>query len=511
VRVTADALNVRSTPDSHGQDNVLGGLHRGIIVVPIAREGDWLRVQYRGQAAYIHGGFVEPLVKPAAPAPASAEASAQEQHPAEHPAGGGAPASETANVPAPPHEAAKVALAAPPASPARADASTAAPPPPVHAPAATSPVGNPSPAIAANPSTESIAVMGTQLHNPQAEKIVTDLAAAEAQAEKLNAHAVNHETRGADRESFVAGIGFVRAEVDALAGADPSVTAFRVAVNHRLEELSLYHAQVNIRTIETGDYTTCNVTSLAMSLETIGKNADSYKASKRPQMVAVARVYRSDIAKATLVSHGTDPVWDSLRGLRLPDFMELAAIANTLQGAEPTEAEIRAAAMHAAATKTHLDFLASIAADFGAHATPRTTAFGGHASDLAKFADGHHKDTDILVDMRNRAEANPNDAKLRARYEAARAEQAPKINGGAIEQQLPLEGYKSTVMKEVAPHLDAGAGVISGTYNHFTHAYQITDEHIMVQDPGLYARAQRKLLWDEARALQYFWNYLVIT
>jgi hypothetical protein len=55
--------------------------------------------------------------------------------------------------------------------------------------------------------------------------------------------------------------------------------------------------------------------------------------------------------------------------------MELAAIANTLHGSEPTEAEIKQAAIYAAITKTHLDFLASIAADFGAHALARTTQF----------------------------------------------------------------------------------------------------------------------------------------
>jgi len=113
--------------------------------------------------------------------------------------------------------------------------------------------------------------------------------------------------------------------------------------------------------------------------------------------------------------------------------------------------------------------------------------------------------------MRNKVEANPHDETLKAMYEKFRAKPGNQINGGAIEKQLPLDAYKATVMKEVAPHLAAGAGVISGTWNHFTHAFQITADHIMVQDPGQYARSLRKLHWDEARALRYFWNYLVIT
>jgi len=254
-------------------------------------------------------------------------------------------------------------------------------PPPEHA-VAPPPVSKPAPAIAANPNDESLAVMAAQLHNPQAAKIVTDLAALTAQAKAVPVDRARKELKGEARENFVAAIGVMRAQVNALAATDPQTVAFRTAVNHKLEELSPYHAQVNIRTIETGAYTTCNVTSLAMSLETIGKNADSYKVSKRPQIVAVARQYRSDIAKATLASHGTEPVWESLRGLRLPDFMELAAIANTLHSAEPTEAEIKQAGVYAAVTKTRLDFLAAIAADFGAHASPHTTQFGGHANDL---------------------------------------------------------------------------------------------------------------------------------
>jgi len=396
----------------------------------------------------------------------------------------------------------------------------AAPPPtrvapiptPEHAATApAAPVSKSGPVTVANPSDESLAVMATQLHNPRATKIVTDLAAAVALAKGVPIDRTRKEFKGEERESLVAAIGGLRAEVLALTGADPQTVAFKAAVNHKLEALSPYHSQVNIRTIETGPFTTCNVTSLAMSLETIGKNADSYKTSKRPQIVAVARMYRADIAKATLPSHGTDPVWDSLRGLRLPDFMELAAIANTLHGSEPTEAEIKQAAIYAAITKTHLDFLASIAADFGAHALARTTQFDGHAKDLENFAQDHHSATDTLVDMRNKLEANPHDETLKTMYETLRTKPGNQINGGEIEKRLPLRAYKETIIKEVAPHLDAGAGVISGTWNHFTHAYQIASEHIVVQDPGQYSRSQRKLLWDEARALQYFWNYLVIT
>jgi hypothetical protein len=60
VRVTAtDGLRVRRTPDASARNNILGGLARHIEIEAVAVEGDWLCINYRGERAYIHGGFVE--------------------------------------------------------------------------------------------------------------------------------------------------------------------------------------------------------------------------------------------------------------------------------------------------------------------------------------------------------------------------------------------------------------------------------------------------------------------
>ena len=514
VRVTSpDGLRVRRTASAESNANVAGGLHRGVVVTALAREGDWLRIEHNGQPAFVFAAYVEPVGRgDGAPAAARVDAPAA-------PIRGGGPATPPphgveprphAGGPAPQPAPAPPAHGGPTHTPTPASPQGPATASPRIAPAVVAPAAPQTTADDAYPSDERLAAMARALGNPNANKIMTDLAAAVVRARTLNANLATQEFQGEDRENFVAAIGVIRAEVDALDSSRPGVAAFQVAINHRLEALSPYHAQVNIRTIETGDYTTCNVTSLAMSLETIGKNADSYSAAKRPQIVAVARVYRRDVSTARLASHGTDPTWESLRGLRLPDFMELAAIANRLHGPAPTDAEIRQAGVYAAQTKTNLSFLVDIAGDFGANATGHTLQFDGHAADLERFADREHAATDSLVDLRNKAEANPRDQRLRANYETNRARQGPNINGGAIEQQLPLETYKATVIREVGQHLDAGAGVVSGTYHHFTHTFKITNDHIMVQDPGLYARSLRKVLWDEARALQYFWNYIVI-
>lgn len=62
VRVTArEGLRVRRTPDTTVTNNVLGGLDSHEEIEALEHQGEWLRVIYRGQQAFIHGGFVEPV------------------------------------------------------------------------------------------------------------------------------------------------------------------------------------------------------------------------------------------------------------------------------------------------------------------------------------------------------------------------------------------------------------------------------------------------------------------
>src|SRR5262249_22957933 len=65
LRVTADRLNVRRSPQISA-DNVLGGLDRGAVITPPAREGEWVRIEFHGMPAFIHGSYVEPVTRPTA-------------------------------------------------------------------------------------------------------------------------------------------------------------------------------------------------------------------------------------------------------------------------------------------------------------------------------------------------------------------------------------------------------------------------------------------------------------
>ena len=69
------------------------------------------------------------------------------------------------------------------------------------------------------------------------------------------------------------------------------------------------------------------------------------------------------------------------RPLRLPDFMELAAVVHLMKG--NTEKDAHDAATAAVGKKTHLDFLAGIAGDFNAKADPEYMSFGSDAANKA--------------------------------------------------------------------------------------------------------------------------------
>ena len=115
-----------------------------------------------------------------------------------------------------------------------------------------------------------------------------------------------------------------------------------------------------------------------------------------------------------------------------------------------------------------------------------------------------------MIDARKTAETSPHDKTAQAAYEQEKAAFDAQDATRSINQDLPLESYKSQIMKRIVPMLDAGAGIIAGCLNHFTRCYEMTNDYIMVQDPGQFSRSHLKIMWNEARAARYFTNYIVI-
>ena len=73
VVVTASTLNVRSSPSTESKANIVGKLHRGAKVEQRGREGDWIKINFHGGTAYVHGDYVAPIdTRPSAEASAEA-------------------------------------------------------------------------------------------------------------------------------------------------------------------------------------------------------------------------------------------------------------------------------------------------------------------------------------------------------------------------------------------------------------------------------------------------------
>jgi len=399
------------------------------------------------------------------------------------------------------------------------------------APAAPSTVGWTPPAGSKLEDPQLLA-LATKVHDPKLDQLLLDLGGMLALSKTLRetrSLETRFEVKGKDRATMVAGIGVVRSGLDGLSNpSDVDVAAFKVGVNHKLEEVAPYHFQLNIPTIESaGGWSTCNLTSLAMALEVIGKGASAYPTSEHQKLLAVASTFRRDVAQARLTANGTGTDISSLMGLRLPDFLELAAVVEFITSAAPGRDEIVAAATRAVDEKLQARFLKQLARKFGAEAKDKTirwdpsnTAIQNRATTnaLENFGGQHRGDGSHGVEQLSTArnlmekEADPRKrAVAQRRYESLLAGQTAAMEGRDIEGNLSLQTYKSAVVRELGPELDAGRGVIAGLYRHWTRLYGIDDDHILVQDPGAWNRTEINVTWAEARAMGYFWTNLVIS
>lgn len=56
--VANDACNVRTEPDISSDANIIGGLVMGDVVTKIGEEGDWTKIDFNGQEAYVKSEFL---------------------------------------------------------------------------------------------------------------------------------------------------------------------------------------------------------------------------------------------------------------------------------------------------------------------------------------------------------------------------------------------------------------------------------------------------------------------
>jgi hypothetical protein len=295
--------------------------------------------------------------------------------------------------------------------------------------------------------------------------------------------------------------------------------------------------------LEMDETRTCNITSVGMALEALGIAPSGSEGGADLQ--AIADTYPEALGGAA------DRVGGELTKLRLPDYLQLVAIAEVLGDAEPTAANIRHAGARMeidAKGRTEVEgawkeiknihFLAKLARRFGVSAEVVTFNLTSNDpadekerrnhrlddfSALRGIGSRHRDQVEKMVDARNRREqldALPAGDRRRRKLEQAVAkdEERGVLEGEALspaslaeqEEQVPLQEYMDRVRQTIGVPLDEGAQVVVSMSGHYARLQAIAADHVIVDDPATRTSANRKVTWQEARAMGYFQSCLII-
>jgi hypothetical protein len=387
---------------------------------------------------------------------------------------------------------------APAAAPAPAGHAPAPPPPPAQAPPPIAAPAGPRPAVADSELEQLVAAS----HNPAVQAAAAELAQLEKQFAGLH-HNDGNEESGAGRDELVAGFRSLRAQVALL---DPALQPhFFRAMN----AISPYYYQgLNIilefdrKNKVTGKlehvWNTCNITSLSMTLEALGRSAADYK---HPDLIPpIAEVFRKDIAgKAT--DRASGKLGSTVAGLRLPDFVAMAAVAWQMGYKTGDEKAILKGGNDAFSAVPSAHAIETLARDF------RVPARRGA---LTLNASGRADATPKALDEYGETHWKKADIQAIGETAGHTPRQAGKLSDADIERKVPLERYKQSVRAQIGPELDAGRQVVVGQWHHFVRLQAVDDEFVTKDDPGRHTGANEKATWEEARAMGLFLNWIVI-
>ncbi len=363
--------------------------------------------------------------------------------------------------------------------------------------------------------------------DPKVKEVAADLAGLVAASQKLRASKKKMngaEEAGTDRDDFVANVGAVRGKLAAVAG-EPQ---FKAAAYRLIASIGTYYAQSrNIDILESppADQTrTCNITSLAMALEGLGKDATMYTGSKEA-VQAAAKMYAHKITGDDKSNAAVDAVggrgvsWGELTGMRLPDFMELAAIAKFM----PTNDDdgIKAGAKSAWDKILSIYTLEALGEQFGAKGTVKTFDATGTKADkktktkrdvdvLGGFGDDHRLGVEKYINARNKAEASGN-AKDQAAAEKLKGKYDEAMNDTSIDERLSIDTYREYIVETIGADLAAGGSIVIALTGHYAKLQSIHDDHLIVNDPARDSRAAQRLTYAEARAMGYLKHRLVLS
>jgi hypothetical protein len=98
--------------------------------------------------------------------------------------------------------------------------------------------------------------------------------------------------------------------------------------------------------------------------------------------------------------------------------------------------------------------------------------------------------------------------------EAAKVDAMTDLSQAALgedENLIPMQEYRERVRATIGAQVDRGAQVVVGLSGHYVRLQSLGDDHVIVDDPGRATRTNRKVAWEEARAMGYFASALVVS
>ncbi|MET0237624.1 MAG: hypothetical protein ABW224_23465 [Kibdelosporangium sp.] len=328
---------------------------------------------------------------------------------------------------------------------------------------------------------------------PSSGQVAADPAAVEAeltalaalQKKAMHGRDTGEET-GASRTELVERIGELRKAIKGISDAD-----MRAGYFERLTAIAPFYTQYSNKaflhtTVKIVNDSTCNITTVAMGLELLGKSAGDY-VGDRAKLAIVEKWVEGRI--------GSEINTDSAR---LPDFLQLAAIVEKLGSvSDPDEEQLneaRRVALNEWITKGS-GALITLFARFGVKASEVASPEG---DDLRAIGSKYR---DALLGLANKREV--------AGHPEVIGDGDDVKDADLHEKKVEFNGYKQWVKDKFEPFLAEGRPVCLGMFNHWTRLQSIDDDHIVIDDPGGGRRANRTFTWEAARAVGLFWHSVV--
>jgi uncharacterized small protein (DUF1192 family) len=432
-----------------------------------------------------------------------------------------------------------------------------------------------SPLEAAGPEVDAIRVEMDRL-NGELGDLLKAAKAADRQAvkDKDKAARTFGQEQGDARDRLVDGIEKVRQRIAGLTPESTGLTAaalknVRALLYRTASNLSPYYYQIinaNIlhdKDTEAGGRT-CNVTSVSMCLEAMGKSVDDFTGD-----TALLEVLRAHYAAA--LTTAADSGTGSLADLRLPDFLQLLAVAKCFSGGDLENpktpafvAAVEKARGEAINQILRPKFFLELTSSFGL-GVRQEGLFDSRMRQLideigrvnrgllpkaqkknAALKEGkktkeevtaatvewldQQLDADIakaeaaLTELEGMSAGTKSaqkklDAKIKA-TKAALAEMKTRdeadVYKAAVDPDVlnaiqPLDAYAAAVEEALGKELDAGNQVIGHVYHHFIRVQAVSDEGVTIDDPGNYGRHDYVMPWKESREIGGFTRFTVVT